>query len=93
MTTADACSKHDESLREETYGNGTGVHSGTAPIIKKRHMCHSVPKLWHSESAGISTIYKQTTNVPLFFIYVFILFVLCCVLWAWNGTAKKEVKK
>ena len=63
------------------------------PSSKKRHMCHSVPKLWHSESAGISTIYKQTTNVPLFFIYVFILFVLCCVLWAWNGTAKKEVKK
>ena len=49
------------------------------PSSKKRHMCHSVPKLWHSESAGISTIYKQTTNVPLFFyicIY-FVCFVLC----------------
>jgi hypothetical protein len=42
-------------------------------------MCHSVPKRWHSESAGIPTVYKQTTNVPLFFIYVFIfvVFVLC----------------
>lgn len=51
------------------------------PTIKKRHMCQSVPKQWHSKSAGIPTIYKQTTNVPLFFIYVFIfvVFVLCVI--------------
>lgn len=60
----------------ETAQVGTVEHG---PTIKKRHMCHSVPKRWHSESAGIPTIYKQTTNVPLFFIYVFIfvVFVLC----------------
>lgn len=51
------------------------------PTIKKRHMCHSMPKRWHGESAGISTIYKTITNVPLFFIYVFILFVfVLCVM-------------
>lgn len=33
---------------------------------------------------------------PMFhcFLYMYLFcFVLCCVLWAWNGTAKKEVKK
>lgn len=49
------------------------------PTIKNGTCAISVPKRWHSESAGIPTIYKQTTNVPLFFIYVFIfvVFVLC----------------
>ena len=62
----------------ETAQVDTVEHGHT---IKKRHMCQSVPKRWHSGSAGIPTIYKQTTNVPLFFIYVFILFVfVLCVM-------------
>jgi hypothetical protein len=45
--------------------------NGTCAIL-----CQSVGT---AKSAGIPTIYKQTTNVPLFFIYVFIfvVFVLC----------------
>ena len=62
----------------ETAQVGTVEHG---PTIKKRHMCHSVPKRWHSGSAGIPTIYKQTTNVPLFFyMYLFLLFFVLCVM-------------
>ena len=62
----------------ETAQVGTVEHGLT---IKKRHMCHSVPKRWHSESAGIPTIYKQTTNVPLFlYMYLFLLFFVLCVI-------------
>ena len=70
----------------ETAQVGTVEHG---PTIKKRHMCHSVPKRWHSESAGIPTIYKQTTNVPLFFIYVFIFVVFCVVCYG-HGTAQQK---
>ena len=70
----------------ETAQVGTVEHG---PTIKKRHMCHSVPKRWHSGSAGIPTIYKQTTNVPLFFIYVFIFVVFCVVCYG-HGTAQQK---
>ena len=81
-TVADACSKHDESLREETYGNGTGWHSGQLASSEKRHMCHSVPKLWHSGIVGIPTkpnIYIQLfqCSVVSYICIYFVVFVLC----------------
>lgn len=54
-----------------TVEHGPTIKNGTCAIL-----CQSVGT---AQSAGIPTIYKQTTNVPLFFIYVFIfvVFVLC----------------
>lgn len=68
-----------------TVEHGPTIKNGTCAIL-----CQSVG------TAKVPEFQPYINKQPMFhcflYMYLFLLF-LCCVLWAWNGTAKKEVKK